>query len=189
MIYEAIVTTRNPDNSLQIAPLGYREEMGQIILAPFHPSRTLENLRRTGQAVVNLTDNVAIIAGCLTDRWDWPTVPVATIDGSRLEDVLTHLEVEVARVEEDPMRPRFHCLLKHRQSHAPFRGFNRAQAAVVEAAILVSRLTMLPPEKVDQELAYLQIAIDKTAGERERLAWSWLMEKIQHFRLQYHHES
>jgi len=31
----------------------------------------------------------------------------------------------------------------HRASHAPFVGFNRAQAAVIEAAILVSRLRML----------------------------------------------
>jgi uncharacterized protein len=186
MIYETIVTTRNPDNSIQIAPLGYREERGLIVLAPFRPSRTLENLQRTGQAVINITDNVTIIAGCLTGRWEWPTLPAMAIEGSRLEDVLTHLEVQVVRVEEDDVRPRFQCELKHSQTHAPFRGFNRAQAAVVEAAILVSRLTMLPPEKIDQEVAYLQIAIDKTAGERERLAWFWLMEKIQHFRQQQH---
>jgi hypothetical protein len=55
---------------------------------------------------------------------------------------------------------------------------NRAKAAVVEAAILASRLHMLPQEKIDAELAYLQIAIDKTAGPEEREAWGWLMEKI-----------
>jgi hypothetical protein len=49
---------------------------------------------------------------------------------------------------------------------------------VVEAAILVSRLHMLPPEKIEREIAYLQIAIDKTAGPRERQAWAWLMERI-----------
>ena len=37
---------------------------------------------------------------------------------------------------------------------------------------------MLPPEKIDAELRYLQIAIDKTAGPHEREAWSWLMERI-----------
>ena len=64
----------------------------------------------------------------------------------------------------------------------PFRGFNRAQAAVVEAAILVSRLHMLPAEKIDREMAYLAIAIDKTAGPAEREAWSWLVERIEQFR-------
>ena len=47
---------------------------------------------------------------------------------------------------------------------------------MLEAAILVSRLHMLPPEKIEQELGYLAIAIDKTAGEAEREAWEWLME-------------
>jgi hypothetical protein len=37
---------------------------------------------------------------------------------------------------------------------------------------------MLPPEKIEREIAYLRIAIDKTAGRRERQAWNWLMEKI-----------
>ena len=55
---------------------------------------------------------------------------------------------------------------------------NRAKAAVLEAAILASRLKMLPPEKIEDELAYLKIAIDKTAGPDEEKAWGWLLEKI-----------
>jgi hypothetical protein len=37
---------------------------------------------------------------------------------------------------------------------------------------------MLPAEKIEREIAYLQIAIDKTAGPRERQAWEWLMQRI-----------
>ena len=55
---------------------------------------------------------------------------------------------------------------------------NRAQAAVLEGAVLVSRLRMLPPDKVDAEMAYLQIAIDKTAGPESREAWAWLQEAV-----------
>jgi hypothetical protein len=62
--------------------------------------------------------------------------------------------------------------------HAPFRGFNRAQAAVIEAAILVSRLNMLPRERIDRELAILQSAVEKTAGSVELEAWSWLKDKV-----------
>ena len=46
----------------------------------------------------------------------------------------------------------------------PLSGFNRAQAAVIEAAILASRLRMLPRKKVEREIAYLQIAVNKTAS-------------------------
>ena len=87
-------------------------------------------------------------------------------------------EVEVSRVEEDSLRPRFLCRVVHEATHAPFTGFNRAQAAVIEAAILVSRLGMLSRDKVDRELDYLTIAIDKTAGPREQQAWHWLMTRI-----------
>jgi hypothetical protein len=47
--------------------------------------------------------------------------------------------------------------------------------------VLVSRLNILPREKIQTELSYLQIAIDKTAGEREKQAWDWLKEAIENF--------
>jgi len=88
----------------------------------------------------------------------------------------------VVRVTEDEQRPRFHCRVVRLVQHAPFGGFNRAQAAVIEAAILTSRLHMLPPEKIESELAYLEIAISKTAGPAELEAWDWLMEKMREYR-------
>jgi hypothetical protein len=59
---------------------------------------------------------------------------------------------------------------------------NRARAAVLEAAILATRLDMLSPEKIESEIAYLQIAIDKTAGEAEREAWDMVMAKIEGYK-------
>jgi hypothetical protein len=53
---------------------------------------------------------------------------------------------------------------------------------VIEAAILVSRLGMLPAEKIDREMGYLAIAIEKTAGPQEREAWGWLTQRIEAFR-------
>jgi hypothetical protein len=50
---------------------------------------------------------------------------------------------------------------------------------VLELAILVSRLSMLPREKIEAEITYLSIAIEKTASPDEREAWGWLMEKVE----------
>ncbi len=72
--------------------------------------------------------------------------------------------------------PRFHCRIERRQNHAPFQGLNRAANAVLEGAILITRLRLLPREKIDSEIAYLYIAIEKTAGPIEREAWGWLIE-------------
>ncbi len=182
MIWETIVTTRSNEGRVHIAPMGIREsEDGGVILAPFRPSTTLENVLATRVAVLNLTDDVRVFAGCLTGRHEWPTRACERIACVRLDGALAHRELALARIEGDEQRPRLHCDVVLTATHRPFRGFNRAQAAVVEAAILVSRLHLLSREKIDSEMKYLAIAIEKTAGPYEREAWSWLVERIAAF--------
>ena len=62
-----------------------------------------------------------------------------------------------------------------------FFGFNRAQSAVIEAAILVSRLNILPKDKIINEMKYLKIAVEKTAGPKEKEAWLWLTDSVNEF--------
>lgn len=178
LIHEAILATATPDGATHLAPLGFRREAGHVVLAPFHPSRTLTNLRATGIAAINHTDDARVYAGCLTGRRAWPLLPCAAIACGRLADAVAHVELEVVRIDEDPVRPRFVCRELSQAQHAPWPGHNRAYAAVIEACILVSRLGMLDADKVERELAYLAIAIDKTAGPREQEAWAWLGERI-----------
>lgn len=104
------------------------------------------------------------------------------IDGKVLSCTLAHSEVEIIRVEEDPIRPKLFAKVVHIVNHAPFMGFNRAQYSVLEAAILISRLNRLPLEKIESEIAYLQIGLEKTAGDRELEAWDWLMAVIDNFK-------
>lgn len=182
MIIESIVTTRARDGTVHIAPMGviWRDETP--VLAPFRPSTTLDNLVAHPFAVINHTDDVRVFAGCLTGRREWPTRPADKVVGHVLVNALSHHEVAIERRDEDETRPRFYCRVVHAANHRPFGGFNRAQAAVIEAAILVSRLQILPRDKVEREIAYLEIAIGKTAGPREREAWLWLTQCIAEFR-------
>lgn len=182
MIWETVVTTRSPEGRVHIAPMGIRVEEGRVVLAPFRPSTTLDNVLATSAATVNMTDDVRIFAGCLTGRHDWPTVACERIPCVRLADPIAHRELKLAHVGHDATRPRLLCDIVFERTHRAFSGFNRAQAAVVEAAILVSRLDLLPAEKIDAEVAYLTIAIEKTAGPAEREAWGWLMARIERFR-------
>ncbi|MDE1179167.1 DUF447 domain-containing protein [Paraburkholderia sp.] len=179
MIHETIVTTAARDGRPHIAPMGVRFEQERAILAPFRPSATLDNILATRVAVINFTTDVRVFAGCVTGlHWDWPTLPASHVSSVRLDGALAHTELALDEVQDDGERPVLRMRCVHSETHAPFGGFNRAQAAVLEGAILVSRLFMLPADKVDREMAYLQIAIDKTAGDAERLAWSWLTEAI-----------
>lgn len=177
-IRETILTTASADGAVHIAPLGIIQEGDGWVIAPFRPSTTLANIEATGVAIVNYTDEAKIFAGCLTGRRDWPLAPVEGCAVPRLEAALSHDVLEVVSVTGDDIRPRFHCRVASSGQHRPFLGMNRAKAAVLEAAILVSRLKMLPTEKIEDEIAYLKIAIDKTAGPDEEQAWYWLLEKV-----------
>jgi len=178
LIYETVVTTRSPEGRVHIAPMGVRLQAGTVLLMPFRPSTTLSNIEATGRAVLNQLTDVRVFAGCVTGRRDWPTLDLPGDAGVRLACALGHVELQLAQRVDDVQRPVLHMARRHEAQHAPFLGFNRAQAAVVEGAVLVSRLHMLPTEKVDSEMRYLQIAIDKTAGPAELEAWGWLQQAI-----------
>ena len=178
-IRETIITTVDASGKVHIAPIGIIAEKDGWIIAPFRPSVTLDNLAEVPFAVANYTDDVRVFAGCLTGRKDWPTVPIEGFPVPRLAAALAHSVLRVESItDNDGVRPRHFCRIVHEETHAPFTGFNRARAAVLELAILVSRLNMLPREKIDAEIAYLQIAIEKTAGPEEKKAWGWLMQKV-----------
>ena len=178
MIRETIVTTVDGEGRVHIAPLGIIADGERWILAPFRPSKTLDNLRAVPYAVANHTDDVRVYAGCLTGRRDWATVACEDSPVPRLEHCLAHMTLRVARVDDDEMRPRFQCDVTGLASHAPFAGFNRAQAAVIEAAILASRLNLLPRDRIEREIAALEIVVAKTAGSNEQTAWDWLRTMI-----------
>jgi hypothetical protein len=178
LIRETIVTTADRQGRVHIAPIGIIADGDGWIIAPFRPSTTLENLQAVPFAVANYTDDVRVFAGCLTGRPDWPTVAADKVPVPRLAAALAHAELAVVRTTEDAQRPRFRCSVVHAAGHAPFQGFNRAQAAVIEAAILTSRLDLLPRDKVEREIAYLESAVQKTAGPAEQEAWGWIIDRI-----------
>lgn len=182
MIREIIITSWNKSGQTHIAPMGIHEHGQQFLVMPFKPSTTLDNIIETGFAVMNYTDDVRVFAGCLTGRRDWALCETEQIEGKRLAQALAHSELKLVQHEEDHQRPRLYCEVVHEASHKPFKGFNRAQFSVLEAAILVSRLPMLPWQKIETEIEYLRIGFDKTAGERELEAWDWLMRRIDEFR-------
>lgn len=177
-IHEVIVITLSADGETHSAPMGITEVNGYFLIKPFKPSATYENLKNHRQCTINYTDDVRVFAGSLTGRRDWTTLPCQRIKGQYLSQAIAHSELNVIDFDDNDPRASFTGEIVYEQSHALFRGFNRAQSAVIDAAILVSRLKMLPAEKIRQEIAYLTIAIDKTAGPRELEAWGWLIAKI-----------
>ncbi|MGY0193703.1 DUF447 domain-containing protein [Leptothrix sp. BB-4] len=189
VIFEVVLTTRSATGALHIAPMGvrYRQAAGEsgedlVIVMPFKPSTTLDNILARRGAVLNVVTDTRVFAGCVTGRRDWPCLPVPAIDGLRLAHAMRHLALELVDQRDDAQRPVLTLKVVEQADHAPFLGFNRAQAAVIEGAVLVSRLKLLPIERIERELAALQVAIDKTASAQEHEAWSWLREAVEQHR-------
>ena len=181
MIFETIISTVNSQGDAHVTPFGIQMQDGLVVISPYKPSATLDNILATQHAVMSLTDDVRVFAGALTRRQAWQMTPAEKIVGYRLTETLAHKELKLVKINEDTLRPQLFLEVVHEVQHQPFLGFNRAQAAVIELAVLASRLNMLAKDKVLSEMQYLQIAVDKTAGERELQAWTWLTEKVENF--------
>jgi uncharacterized protein len=184
MIFETIITTVNLAGAPHIAPFGIQYDSDFVLIKPYKPSTTLANILATKTATLNISDDVRVFAGAISNSPG--NINLAPLRGSihagyRLANALSHSELALVEVKDDATRPQLIMQKLHTENHAPFLGFNRAQAAVIELSVLVSRLHLLPQEKIQTEMQYLQIAIDKTAGERELEAWGWLQEKIADF--------
>ena len=181
LIHECVVTTLTADGAPHLAPLGLIENGPHLTIAPFRPSATLTHLMQTPKATASFTDDTKIFAKLVTGDRFFPLTEIENWPVPRLASALSHAELSVIRVEENDTRPQFICRIERIQNHQPFLGMNRARAAIIEAAILSTRLERISREKIENELAYLRIAIDKTAGPTEIEAWTILMEKINKF--------
>lgn len=178
MIIETIVTTLAADGGVNCAPMGVEWNDESIVLKPFLETATYRNLVATGAAVVNLTDDVRVFALAAIANPVYPTMAATTVRGVVLTDCCSWREVTVLAVDSTPPRSRIDTTVVHRGVRREFIGFNRARHAVLEMAIHVTRLHMLPRPFVEAELARLQVIVDKTAGPQELEAMALLAGHI-----------
>ena len=183
MIHEVIVTTINKDKKVHIAPMGVKilqsDSKKLVQISPFKPSQTLNNILETKIATVNFIDNVKVFSGIVTGKKiDWDLEVFDDGCAPHLQNTNTHMNVKAIEDHDDPVRPRIICEVINEQIHRPFLGFNRAQFSVIELAVLSTRLGRIDDNKIKDEMKYLKIGIDKTAGKNEKEAWEWIEKKI-----------
>jgi hypothetical protein len=170
VIIETVTTTINPNGTVNCAAMGVEWGDDVIVIKPFPSTRTLRNLRTTGAAVVNLTDDILLFTQAALGDPHPPTRPAATIEGAVLSDACSWREVTVEAIDESGPRARVTTQVVDRGTGREFLGFNRASHAVLEASIIASRARLLPSADIGAELERLQVLVDKTAGPREREA-------------------
>ena len=182
-VRETIVTTKNLDNSVKVSPLGIYIDRNILKIRPFKPSASLDNILRNKSGVINYIDDVRIFASCIIKKKiNIDFLETNTIDCFRIKDAVSHTEFIVENIDEDSKRPTIICKPVNEEIHRMYYGFNRAKSAVIELCILASRLGIIDNKKIDDEIKYLQIAINKTAGSNEAEAWEWLLDYINKYK-------
>jgi uncharacterized protein len=178
VIIETIVTSTAPDGTINFAPMGVEWQDDTLVLKPFLETTTFRNVSASRVAVVNLTDDVKLFARAALSDPQFPSFPAAVVRGVVLEAACSWREVEVVAVDDTPPRSRIETRVVHRGFRREFIGFNRARHAVLEATILATRTHLLPMEQIREELARLQVIVDKTAGPREQEAMAFVTEYV-----------
>jgi uncharacterized protein len=165
VIVESIVTSVSSTGAVNVAPMGVEWGEQTIVLKPFLDTATYRNLIETRAAVVHLVDDVRIFALCAISDPSYPTEPAAIVHGAVLLDCCSWREVTIDEIDSTPPRARMRAGVAHRGMRREFIGFNRARHAVLEAAIYATRIHLLEPQFLRDELARLQVIVGKTAGE------------------------
>lgn len=181
LILEGIVTTQNADGSTNISPMGPRSdrEVSSLVLRPFKSSQTYKNLKHHPQGVFHLTDDVDLIARAAVGETVAATLtPAGHVKGMILSKACRWFEFRVARIDESTERVTIACDIVGRGEIRPFLGFNRAKHAVLEAAILATRIGIIPLHEILSELERLEVLVKKTAGQQERRAFEFLRSFI-----------
>lgn len=188
MILEGLVTTVDPAGRMHLAAMGPGVDeaeraagrLTRLRLRPFATSQTAANLLRTRCGVFHLTDDVLLIARTVVGHLGAPPVArsAEVVTGFVLEEACLALEFELTVIDDSAERLELEARVVAPHAGRPFLGFNRAAHAVVEAAILVTRLHLLDAAEIHRQFTALRPLVEKTGGGREREAFALLAERL-----------
>jgi hypothetical protein len=178
MILEGLVTTVDAKGAVNVAPMGpiVDETMTRLRLRPFRTSHTYRNLKVRPCGVFHVVDDVLLLARAAIGSLEpLPAqFPATVVDGRVLQDACRWYEFEVESCDDTQERTQFEARVVHTGRLRDFFGFNRARHAVLEAAILATRVHILPRAEILAEFARLEVPVSKTCGPREREAFDLL---------------
>jgi hypothetical protein len=182
LILEGLVTTLDPDGAPHLAPMGPRVvgDFSRFTLRPFSTSSTYKNLVVHPEGVLHVTDDALLLAKAAIGAVDvFPPLRAAErVRGVVLADSCRHYEFVVRSMDASSERVTIEAEVVHAGRTRDFFGFNRAKHAVVEAAILATRLHLLPLADVAVEYRKLRIIVEKTGGTDEHTAMDLLEAKL-----------
>lgn len=181
MILEGIVTTLDPSGEINVSPMGPHveaETFEQFELKPYNTSQTYKNLKSHGEGVLHVVDDVWLLARAAVGKIDAPTFAAEKVNGRVLENACHYFEFKVRQMDESAERIIIKAEVIHKGTLKTFFGLNRAKHAVVEAAILATRLSFLSVDEIQAEYGRLEVLVHKTGGVNEHKAFTYLKDYV-----------
>lgn len=182
MIVEGIVTSVDAEGQINVAPMGpFVENSFEILrLRPYQTSRTYQNLKLNRQGVFHVVDDVLLLAqAAIGGLNQLPELfPAEKIQGQVIKSACRWYEFEVVELNDATERTDILARVVHCGRLNDFIGFNRAKHAVLEAAILATRVHLLPRDYIMNEYDRLQVPLEKTAGPAELEAFALLKDFV-----------
>lgn len=182
LILEGIVVSCDEQGRANVAPMGPRvaRDLRRFVLKPFRTAQTYQNLKATRRCVFHVIDDVELLARAAVGEFSVPPalVPIEDFACPRLSDCCRWFALEVMALDDAAERATIECRVVRTSEVRPFFGFNRAKHAVLEAAILATRIGILEELEIRNELERLAIPVQKTAGSQERNAFEFLKNYI-----------
>jgi uncharacterized protein len=181
MILEGLVTTLDSDDRLNVAPMGpsFEGDWSRFILRPFQTSTTFRNLKTRGEGVLHITDDVLLLArAAIGPVVEIESRPAEVVHGQVLLTSARYYEFRVIELDDHEERATIRVETVASGRLRDLFGLNRAKHAVVEAAILATRLAFLPSSEVRSEFDRLRPLVTKTGGAAELEAFALLERHI-----------
>jgi hypothetical protein len=181
-IVEGIISTYNADGVVNISPMGpiVDDSLDRLWLRPFRTSTTFQNLKREGAGVFHITDDVELFAQAAVGQPDpLPRlVPAKRVRGAIIADACRWFAFEIELLDDSAERTSIVARVVDRGVIRDFLGFNRAKHAVIEAAILATRVHLIDVDELRIEFERLAVPIQKTGAAAECGAFEFLRNYV-----------
>lgn len=172
-----VVTDQSPPHVAALGPV-VDQALTHWTLRPFQSSKIFSLLRQHSRCVFHTLDDalpvVQLVLG-LTPDLSYRQLPSGVWV---IEQACHWYELKIEAWDVSAPRSEAQASLVEHGELRTFWGWNRAKHALLEAAILISRAHMMQPTELRWQLQALQTPIEKTAGERERIAWALIVQRF-----------
>lgn len=184
-ILEGLVTTLNEDGTTNLSPMGpiVDRQLGSggtelLHFRPYAPSTTLDNLRRTGQGVLHVTDDAGLVGMAAVGKLKkLPNMRKASgFEGMILTQACRWFSFEVVGLDDREELHHVYAKVIEKGTLRDHFGFNRASAAILELAIMATRIKLLPAEEIRSAAERLATIVKKTGDKKDLRALEMLQQ-------------